>query len=516
MGLKVSRCLPLFVLLLVLFASQLAVNAQSVPCAAITRNPLVLEALLDSHSNDSEPDLDDGTINAAQLEHLQLGPIVIEPGDALYIEYRGKDFIVNADFASGDRTAFDSSPKGSYEQWRKGILPLDMFRPALNQRLVRLRVTAKSPNQVFFRNVKIIRAGKPVFEFANLASYGKSQVKTAVQRQLPCVGFDEAPGSGSATAASYSLPNPGPLRNFSGGLAQPMLPPFSMMMMQSTTTSPDANHYKFTGKELDDETGLYNYGARYYGPALGRFITPDWSAVPVPVPYADLTNPQTLNQYSYVGGNPASKADPDGHEAGYTYNRDGTMTAPVNAQTDGHPIRDTLLLGAATVTALAAPGAGPLVQGLIGLAGVTAPTTVPIAQDIIEGATPGAPGPKLPAASTLSKAEQLVVNNATGKAFEQSVKPVLESKQAGVVEQLTVKTETGVKTRVDFAGTESGKTVLTEAKSSATAPLTPNQTKAFPEIQQTGCTVCGNGKPGYPGGTKIPPTKVNVVRPDSQ
>src|SRR5262249_1504388 len=34
---------------------------------------------------------------------------------------------------------------------------------------------------------------------------------------------------------------------------------------------------------------------------------------PVPVPYADFDDPQTLNLYGFVGGNPASKADPDGH-----------------------------------------------------------------------------------------------------------------------------------------------------------------------------------------------------------
>jgi RHS repeat-associated protein len=33
--------------------------------------------------------------------------------------------------------------------------------------------------------------------------------------------------------------------------------------------------YKFTGQRLDDSTGLYYYGARYYDPALGRFIQPD-------------------------------------------------------------------------------------------------------------------------------------------------------------------------------------------------------------------------------------------------
>jgi len=64
-----------------------------------------------------------------------------------------------------------------------------------------------------------------------------------------------------------------------------------MMMMQSTTTSTDANHYKFTGKELDDETGLYNYGARYYSPGLGRFMTPDWSARPTPIPLCEHLRP---------------------------------------------------------------------------------------------------------------------------------------------------------------------------------------------------------------------------------
>src|SRR5437763_11282075 len=119
---------------------------------------------------------------------------------------------VNADFASGERTAFDSSPKGSYEQWRKGILPLDMFREALSQRLIRLRAAAKIPNQVLFRNIKIIRAGKPVFEFSSLASYGKPQIKRAVERQLPCVGFDDVPANGNPTAVNLFVANSGTIR----------------------------------------------------------------------------------------------------------------------------------------------------------------------------------------------------------------------------------------------------------------------------------------------------------------
>jgi len=78
----------------------------------------------------------------------------------------------------------------------------------------------------------------------------------------------------------------------------------------------DSNHYKFTGKERDSETQLDYFGARYYSNGLGRWVSADWSPTPIPVPYADFGDPQSLNLYGFVGGNPASKADPDGHDGG--------------------------------------------------------------------------------------------------------------------------------------------------------------------------------------------------------
>jgi RHS repeat-associated protein len=68
-----------------------------------------------------------------------------------------------------------------------------------------------------------------------------------------------------------------------------------------------------TGKERDTESGNDYFGARYYASSMGRFMSPDWSAQAEPVPYAKLDNPQTLNLYSYMGNNPLSGADPDGH-----------------------------------------------------------------------------------------------------------------------------------------------------------------------------------------------------------
>jgi len=75
----------------------------------------------------------------------------------------------------------------------------------------------------------------------------------------------------------------------------------------------DSNHYKFTGKERDAETGLDYFGARHYSNGLGRFITPDWAAKPAAIPYAVLGDPQTLNLYTYVRNVPTVRFDPDGH-----------------------------------------------------------------------------------------------------------------------------------------------------------------------------------------------------------
>jgi len=78
-----------------------------------------------------------------------------------------------------------------------------------------------------------------------------------------------------------------------------------------TNTCPQ--NYKFEGKERDAETSNDEFGARYYSNRFGRWLSADWSAVPVPVPYANLTNPQTLNLYAMVADDPESFADLDGH-----------------------------------------------------------------------------------------------------------------------------------------------------------------------------------------------------------
>jgi len=67
----------------------------------------------------------------------------------------------------------------------------------------------------------------------------------------------------------------------------------------------DSNHYKFTGKERDSESGLDNFTARYFGSSLGRFMSPDPMG-------GHVEDPQTLNRYAYVRNNPLSLTDPTG------------------------------------------------------------------------------------------------------------------------------------------------------------------------------------------------------------
>jgi RHS repeat-associated protein len=71
--------------------------------------------------------------------------------------------------------------------------------------------------------------------------------------------------------------------------------------------------YRFTGKERDDETGLYYFGVRYYAAWLGRWTSSD------PGDFVD-----GLNLYVYVRNNPVNGVDALGYET------DPPPTEPTN------------------------------------------------------------------------------------------------------------------------------------------------------------------------------------------
>ncbi|WP_333908747.1 RHS repeat-associated core domain-containing protein [Marinigracilibium pacificum] len=81
--------------------------------------------------------------------------------------------------------------------------------------------------------------------------------------------------------------------------------------------------YLFNGKELDEETGLYYYGVRYYDAKIGMFLGVD--------PMAEKR--EWLSPYNFVQNNPVVRIDPDGALDRY-YNENGDFLYEDNKTSD--------------------------------------------------------------------------------------------------------------------------------------------------------------------------------------
>jgi RHS repeat-associated protein len=107
----------------------------------------------------------------------------------------------------------------------------------------------------------------------------------------------------------------------------------SYQAVRSTLETP--KRYRYTGKERDEESGLYYHGARYYAPWLGRWTSCDPKHTlprPIrreprrepkegePLPKTEETEPQAtcdseiVDLYRYAQDNPVVNFDPDGKD----------------------------------------------------------------------------------------------------------------------------------------------------------------------------------------------------------
>ena len=251
---------------------------------------------------------------------------------------------------------------------------------------------------------------------------------------------------------------------------------------------------------------LYYNRYRDYDPTIGRYIQAD------PLGLGGGSNP-----YVYAGNNPVTGSDPTGLMTAWEYYTGLPDSYRRNAINFIAGASDTITFGATDVIRRIT-GVNHEVDYCSGfyIGGGVVATLLTVNRVVtLTRFRPGfAMGSDALADGSLTAAERLAANQRAGAAFEQVVGEELEGSGLNVGRQVTIETQSGVKTRLDFITQDpvTGEIGCVECKASATAPLTTNQKLAFPEIGQTGGVIKGAGKPGFPGGMQIPPTGVEIRR----
>ena len=110
--------------------------------------------------------------------------------------------------------------------------------------------------------------------------------------------------------------------------------PYGELWIEEVAAGLDKLPFRFTGKEMDEETGLYYYGARYLDPKYSRWLSGDPALGEyIPAAGADTSklagmggvyNTVNLHLYHYSGNNPVKYTDPDGRFLEVNDNGDGT------------------------------------------------------------------------------------------------------------------------------------------------------------------------------------------------
>jgi RHS repeat-associated protein len=154
------------------------------------------------------------------------------------------------------------------------------------------------------RIYKSSSAGTSAFAYdgANLIEETNSS-GVAVARYAQASKIDEPLAMLRSSATSYyeadGLGSVTSLTNTSGALAQTYT--VDSFGKQTASSGSLVNSFQYTGRELDPETGLYYYRARYYDPPSGRFLSED-----------PLRFGAGVDFYPYVGNSPLNFRDPLG------------------------------------------------------------------------------------------------------------------------------------------------------------------------------------------------------------
>lgn len=334
--------------------------------------------------------------------------------------------------------------------------------------------------------------------------------------------------------------------------------------------------YRYSGKERDEETSLAAYEARYYAPWLGRWTSCDPHGVEDgpniyvsmtgnPISKVDLRGTATTWWDETISGIETAKrsvkqvAQMAGDRVIANTEREidrwGVKNSFVKGVLQGVAVleatvvattievaADIVMIGPNTLAGLDSAGKNigegaaqvweaknsedrwlgvAQVSGGIGEAALVTAGVLSLG----EGAA------IRPGASTTPGMTRAQINRAVREQFTRFERQVTEDASSlltRTAEQVTIDPFTGPvvpgaslpptapEVVLDTVQKQrlSGATKLLDAKSSATATLTPNQTVGYPLLEQFGGVVRGGaGGTVLPAGTIVPPTPVQIVRP---
>jgi RHS repeat-associated protein len=207
-----------------------------------------------------------------------------------------KDHLLQADLGGGG-TAFyvyDGSGQRVRKVWEKG--------PSLTEERIDL-----GDFEIFRKHGGPIGANTAILERETLQVMDdKQRIAVVETRTLDEAGDDPAPRQ----LIRYQLGNhlgstSLELDDQTRIISYEEYAPYGSSTYQAVRSQTEtAKRYRYTGKERDEESGLYYHGARYYACWLGRWTSPDPVGLGVGSPPL----------YGYCRGDPISRLDPDGRD----------------------------------------------------------------------------------------------------------------------------------------------------------------------------------------------------------
>ncbi len=161
----------------------------------------------------------------------------------------------------------------------------------------------------YARNLSPIRSpipGRLAPSSRPLKPYNRSHMQPALGSSIPDASLAVFPVNGENSHQGPASRNPAPNQGHE-------VCNFTVLLGMRAAAVLNRVGSRSPGKERDAESGLDNFGARYYASSMGRWMSPD----PSGLEFADPTNPQSFNLYSYSQNNPLTNTDPTGLDCVY-------------------------------------------------------------------------------------------------------------------------------------------------------------------------------------------------------